>query len=234
MKHWYSRSGAARGSIFAIPRSTPILSLSRTFVMVVLLSAFALLPRYASASDFGVPLPDGAGIGLRIPLGNEKTTSQDNEVQLFLLMGRQKVVRMESPVHGRFVRVRIGALKFKKYNNIGRGHISRRSRIQGARRKQVEAVTARRPDRINRIASSDRNKVLASAQPSATGSTRRVTGSPSAWKAYAQSVSVYDALRRSYLRMKNKRSARAKRLHTKMMQAYEFALRLRSKPGVRQ
>lgn len=234
MRQLISPRGVTRDSAFAASRSPDLLTLPRTFLMVILLAAFALSPQSSSASDFGVPLPDGAGIGIRIPLGDERSTSLDNEVQLFMLMGRHKLVRMESPVHGRFVRVRIGALKFKKYNNFNRRRHSRRNAIHGARRNRTDGMTAGRPDRLNRVTHSGRNKVIASARPAATGSTKQGTRPTSARRAYAQSVSIYDALRRSYLRVKNKRSGKAKRIHAKMMQAYKLALRLRSIPGVRQ
>ena len=83
-----------------------------TFVLGVLIAIF-MVNAEVHAMSLGAPLPNGVGFfGVKIPLSGKQANPGSAEFHMFALYNRSKMMRIEAPVHGRFVRFKLARMKY--------------------------------------------------------------------------------------------------------------------------
>ncbi len=66
----------------------------------------------ARAMSVSAPMPNGVGLTLKFPLNGVSLGTESAEVHFTALHNRSRMMKVEAPIHGRFVRFRVAQMKY--------------------------------------------------------------------------------------------------------------------------
>ncbi len=202
----------------------------------------------ANAMNLSLVTPDGAGVTVKIPLNNFKPVKSNTEIHFYALQNRQRMVSVETPLHGRFMRVRFAELKFVKRFKNGQPKKSRprfkafSNNVDSSVAKPLyrkAALELRKPAKMDNFhyPSAARNAAYAvgslhkNTRSTTSKNSRKTHGKISLMRARQISsdyANRYSALRSQYIRLARKNPKAARRLHTKVMKLYRVAAKWQS------
>ncbi len=199
----------------------------------------------AHAMSVSAPMPNGVGLKLKFPLHGVTLGTESAEVHVAALHNRTRMMRVEAPIHGRFVRFKVAQMKYvmRFANPAPRTYIAPPASQDRLSRSRPKPLYRKAAFTISNIASSS----LAGAPPAhyrrqgpvtASGAlppsrrpverrkTRNISAPHSAsdYRVYAKMLALrYGKMRQEYMQLRVSSPRAAKRAYGKLMKFYALA-----------
>ena len=205
----------------------------------------------ARAMSISAPMPNGAGLTLKFPLNGVSLGTESAEVHFTALHNRSRMMRVEAPIHGRFVRFKIARMKYvmRFANPKARQRIAPPKPQDRVAPRRAKPLYRKASFTISNIATSSlattppahfrrHEQVIASGATEATSAAHRKPNvrkmprhqtaksvQPTAeHRAYANKLALkYEKMRQDYMRLRTRSPKSAFRAYRKLMNFYALA-----------
>ncbi len=197
----------------------------------------------AGAMGLSLVTPDGVGVTVKIPLRNFKPVKSDTEIHFYALKNRQRMVAVEAPFHGRFMRIKMAELKFIKRFKNGQPKVTRArmtvptsvAEVNGTKplyRKAKFKLRSSARSQVASVSSAPHAAAYATASPDRRPRHRTTSAAASlpgkmslkrARRISAEYAKQYNALRGRYVLMAKQNPRAARKMHNRVMKLYRVA-----------
>lgn len=202
----------------------------------------------ARAMSVSAPMPNGLGLTLKFPLNGVSLGTEAAEVHVSALHNRSKMLRVEAPIHGRFVRFKVAQMKYvmRFANPAAKRKIAPPAPQDAYAIARATPLYRKASFTISNIASSSlagappahyrrHEPVTASGAPKEQQSKRRLSRIAKSrtdktkqlaadYREYAKLLAhKYSMMRQDYMQLRNRSPKAAIRAYRKLMKFYALA-----------